>query len=533
MKKLLTLSADQFLSGINQGGYGAQTGIFEVADGVRLHLDNVDHPDGTDFFDNDGSFSSITYNQITHGAIMPQHNLNVTDVETLDFTPLAYSTDVNGGNVRYVITPAGIARTSGGGVSYIYTAALDYNNGIELFQPKGGTRKVYYWQNNQIGSSIASFSSPNDAEFTGLENAPHPTHKMFDEVYYGNGSKVGLLKDDGAGGVTNQLNVLDLPADNTITSITDDGQSLVIAAKVGTNRAKVYFWDKASSSWQREHDLGDVNGQVGRSNHPIIFQAFNAILAITNRGVSIFDMYTTPQVIIKTNRRGSKYFLQNKDLQLATYAVTPEGVYIAGMDNNKDFVMFLYQRAGGGFATYNCCWNTYDLDASTESIDTIGIVHVSDDNVLLALSSNISTTTLIKQISQYSEEAGENDTEAVSRFVTVPFDMGESTRIDKVRVHFVPPKINGAAPSYVGNIEVGLFSTDETQDVGTKSREKYYPLDQTSGETTSIFDFYATGEKPVPSGFMRLAMKWGINARPVGVKKIEVFGEYLRPIKNV
>ncbi len=167
--------------------------------------------------------------------------------------------------------------------------------GIWIFQPKGGTRYLYYMQDDRIGRwSMATPTSYSAGEWTDnyigvggtvdltadatkiVTTTHHPVHTMFDEVFIGNKYAIAQMKDNGAGGITFTTNVLDMAGDDITTAISDDGYYLVIGTtknKIGNtvnSPNKVLFWDKNTSSWQQEHKVFDnfisaiknVNGQI-------------------------------------------------------------------------------------------------------------------------------------------------------------------------------------------------------------------------------------------------------------------------------
>lgn len=147
-------------------------------------------------------------------------------------------------------------------------------NGLEVYQPTGGTRYLYYWQRTQIGRWNMSGSYPTgwtDNWQTGLQDTyEHPTHRFLDRIYYGNKDRIGMIGDDGGGAETHSSNVLDFPSDYEVKSITNDGYYLVVALSrqtvsgVSTQNvgAKIIFWDTVSSSWQKEWDLPDSTGII-------------------------------------------------------------------------------------------------------------------------------------------------------------------------------------------------------------------------------------------------------------------------------
>lgn len=141
--------------------------------------------------------------------------------------------------------------------------------GLEIFQPKGGSAFLYYWQQSQIGRWDLASAYPtgwtDNWQTSGVTtDYLHPTHRYFDRILYGNRTAVGQLKDDGASGVTHTSSVLDIPANQIITDISDDGIYAVIAVTDNIvfdqtifPTTKVLFWDGNASSWLREYAIPD------------------------------------------------------------------------------------------------------------------------------------------------------------------------------------------------------------------------------------------------------------------------------------
>lgn len=162
-------------------------------------------------------------------------------------------------------------------------------------------RGLYYWQEGQIGVWDMSGTYPTgwtDASFAGLETTPyHPTHPLFDRVYYGNKSYVGFLYDN-AGTITNNDTALDIPSDYTVTCLNDDGQSLVIGATRSQGSStifaetKVYFWDTNQTSWQKEYTLPaptiNAIGKIGTT-----------LYAFCGKDLYAFN-YSTPPTLVRT-----------------------------------------------------------------------------------------------------------------------------------------------------------------------------------------------------------------------------------------
>lgn len=240
MEKILSLSSKDFVTGIAQGAHSTNTGLWHKANGIfpfngRLSNENVNI---YTLMAGDGGAAVAT---IT-GSIIA----SVNDPENVD----TYYMDDDGSiyqNTSSVIT--GLTTPGKGGLA--------------IFQPRSGTKYLYYWHNTQIGRYGDLDGSPTATSnwATGLTStALRPVHTLFDVVYYGNGDKIGSISDQ-SGTATNNSNVLDFPSEFTVVDITDDGFYLVagitnaVTGNFGVN--KVIFWNQLDPSWNKEWIIPD------------------------------------------------------------------------------------------------------------------------------------------------------------------------------------------------------------------------------------------------------------------------------------
>lgn len=254
-KPILTLSTKDFLTGVAPHAHSERGGLFYKADGISPIVDAASYTN-----DELGLLAAGASNTDRTGAVVVDTiTCGVTyapDASTQKFFMMGDAGHFYDMNLSTTATPTDLR--SGTPI----TAA---SNGMVIFQPRGGTKYLYYWQDQQIGRwdlSGVYASGWTDNWATGLTNTPHhQAHQMFDEVYYGNGYKLGQIKDDGASGVSHSTNVLDVDQNFTITALSDDGVYLVIAVtendgnSIPFSRTKILFWDKVSSSWNREYDI--------------------------------------------------------------------------------------------------------------------------------------------------------------------------------------------------------------------------------------------------------------------------------------
>ena len=261
MRKLLSLSSRQFLTGIAPNAHTETGGILFAADGI------------TPLYDAGGTAS------VENGLLQ-------AGPSPTDFTLLGTIADAVIAGEGAVLTGTAYLLMMGnaghfylkqvGSGDVIDRAATNPitnpANGLCVWAPAGGTIKGYYWQKTQIGTyNLTGNNHPAapdanwvDNAYTGLTSTSnHPVHKFQGNVYYGNDAYVGALLDNGAGGVTHSTNVLDFPFRLKVTALSDDGTYLVVA--VTENSAgnttfannKVVFWDCYSSQWTREFDIKD------------------------------------------------------------------------------------------------------------------------------------------------------------------------------------------------------------------------------------------------------------------------------------
>ena len=254
-RPILTLGPKEFLRGLSGSAHSVYGGLFYTARGLSPLRDLGDVEE-----ENIGLLQTAPVG--TGSGTLS----DVPIVGDKDFDPAGTS------SYLYIIGSEGhFYKTAQGTVSVTdlrsSTPITSPSNGVAVFAAAGGTKYLYYWQNTQIGRWDLSGSYPTgwtDNHFTGLENVQsHPTHKLFDAIYYGNDYKVGAITDDGAASVTHNTNVLDFPSHLQVTALEDDGVYLVIAVAsdkkyVGANvDTRIVFWDTSSSSWSREYRIAD------------------------------------------------------------------------------------------------------------------------------------------------------------------------------------------------------------------------------------------------------------------------------------
>lgn len=292
--KILTLTSKDWFSGISESANLTNSGLWHNAIGINPFIDP--------------SQGSVNVGLLQTSPVP-------TAITGTSGTPLSSITRVTGASAgtTYIGTTAGIYQIDVSGDNNATTTLLNANmsNGLELFQPATSTvESLYYWQTTQIGTWGDLNGVPTDtpAYVTGLQNTPyHPTHKIFDRIYYGNKDRIGMLADDGAGGVTSTTNALNFESNKLVTCLEDDGDFLIVGLTENKGDNSIYakttirFWDGVSSSWNIEWNIPDVNiialKRIGTT-----------IYAVCPRGVYAFNRSTAPRKVKQINSTYSPTF---------------------------------------------------------------------------------------------------------------------------------------------------------------------------------------------------------------------------------
>lgn len=301
MKKILELNKKQFMRGMARSGYFTEdTGIWA---GSARGINPFMKPERANV--NTG---------VLQTSVAPIDSTSTVVVDT----PMAWVNDVDvssnyamfflgssGHFYKQILTSPTAAPTdlrSG-------TPITDPANGIAVYQPFGGTKLLYYWQKTQIGTWDLSGTYPtgwddNGSAYTGLQSTiHHPNHRFAGAVYYGNKDRVGRLIDDGASGVSFSLNVLDIPSDELITTLWDDGTYLVIGSTPnlttsGTQQfntllgARIRFWNLQDPSWTREWEIKDAVNILS------IRRVGSMLYALASNGLWEFTFSSEPKRVL-------------------------------------------------------------------------------------------------------------------------------------------------------------------------------------------------------------------------------------------
>jgi len=140
--------------------------------------------------------------------------------------------------------------------------------GLEIFQTTNSSKYLYYWQKTQIGRMLLSNGTFDDdwaAITAGYQSDVNPTLRIDDVIYFGSGNVISMIQDNGTDDTELVEAVLDLPKDFIITSLTTDGDYLIITAStaIGSTlnfyESRVFFWDYKNryDSWTRSYTIQD------------------------------------------------------------------------------------------------------------------------------------------------------------------------------------------------------------------------------------------------------------------------------------
>lgn len=288
MKKILSLSPNDWLSGIAQS-YHFGRGIWA---GSAAGINPFINPQRA---------------SATFGLLQAAPAVTDLTASVIVDAPIGWVNDyaVNGDQTLYIQgtgTLYSLNLVTNSSLTAIHTIA-NMANGVAVFQPNKGasssTKYLYYWQKTQIGRFDLTTNYV-DAQYTGLQDTVHhPTHRLFDTIFYGNKDRLGSLRDDGSQGVTHTTNDLDFGSDYICTTLSDDGSYLVIgitknSGAVGQNptynTTKILFWDTNSSSWEKEWDL-DAPDIIS------IKKKGSTLYALTSTGLFVFNYSTPPQKV--------------------------------------------------------------------------------------------------------------------------------------------------------------------------------------------------------------------------------------------
>ena len=287
MQKLLSLTTKDFFTGITPNAHVSNQGLFTNATGINPFVNPFHQSSDVGLLQ-----TASAPTDISGAVVVDQAIAGVTRVTAAN-TGMAYVLGDAGHFYEIPLfnfdTPTDRRSAS---------PIVDPANGMEIFQTPGGTPYLFYWQKGQIGrwdfsSGTGGFT---DNWATGLESIDyHPTHTLFDTIYYGNKDCIGKIHNVG-GTATNVLDVLDFASDYVCLDITDDGTYLVaaITKNLGDESMfvsnKIIFWDQQAPSWSREWEINDTHISALKKVGSLIY-------VMTGRGLYVCNYATPPQKI--------------------------------------------------------------------------------------------------------------------------------------------------------------------------------------------------------------------------------------------
>lgn len=241
MERIISLSQKEFITGIAQGAHSPNTGLWHKANSIFPF-----------------NFR-LSQEEVNIYTLMASHSGTALSAN-ITGSLIASANDPGNADTYYMDDDGSIYQNT---TSVITSLTSPGRGGLAVYQPRGGTKYLYYWHGNTIIGRYGDLEGSPSATaswVTGLQSTTiRPVHTFFDTVYYGNKDRIGSISDQ-AGTATNNSNALDFPSDFKVIDITDDGFYLVagisdVVAAFGVN--KVVFWNQLDPSWSREWIIPD------------------------------------------------------------------------------------------------------------------------------------------------------------------------------------------------------------------------------------------------------------------------------------
>jgi hypothetical protein len=245
MKKILSIKQKDFVSGISPYKNDSRFGLLYSANGYSPSLF--------------GGGLAFTKAPVDIGG--------ATVVDSIqgfaDYTDTLYAMG-DGGNFYKITNLTAAAPTvvnlKSGGV------LTNPAYGVASFSTIVGGAKIYYFNNStKIGQLAPSTDTFSDSKYslTYGHSGRAPTHVVNDRLFFGAQRFVSMLYDNGtdADPVLSE-NVFDIPKEESVQSISDDGTYLIVAGIKGSNvkaESTIYFWEWKDNivTWTKKYAIPD------------------------------------------------------------------------------------------------------------------------------------------------------------------------------------------------------------------------------------------------------------------------------------
>lgn len=287
MQKILDITEKEILTGIAPSSQVQDKGLWSSA----LGIDPV---------------SAILIGNDATGLLQPgSAPIDITSNAPIAGVPWAWDTDVSttGTENLYIWDDAGniYCKPLSDDTTFTdhFLTGLTPANGIFVMKHAAGG--VFPYLFSTTGISQYDKSGPTlISQTTALQNTPwHPTHRLFDRVYFCDGRYISYAMDNGStNAITVTTQVLDFPPDYRANALSDDGTYLVVGIStvfstdtLARGHSKVIFWDTNQDSWQREWIIPDAAILS-------IQRVGTAMMAVTTRGLFAFTFNTPPQQLL-------------------------------------------------------------------------------------------------------------------------------------------------------------------------------------------------------------------------------------------
>jgi hypothetical protein len=271
LKKLISLGQKEWLSGLSNY-YQIPTGIFAKGRGINPFVNPVPESMDVGILQTGGEAYDITgsgMGYVLDGVIRNTGN-NAGNLYMVDSSQQLWDKNLANDSAPTLLRPSSTA---------------SYTNGLEVYQSVDGQKHLYYFTSTTIGRW--DFDGPTggftDSWDTGVPSSfNHPTHQFKGAVYFGTSNGIGKIysvSGFGASTATTGVGTLVLPADFIVSSLSDDGDYLVIGATKHNadntllSDTRVFYWDTVSQNFNKEWTLPDygVSSLVKFKNGTVAF----------------------------------------------------------------------------------------------------------------------------------------------------------------------------------------------------------------------------------------------------------------------